>query len=825
MFENYVKTAFRNLMRQKLFSIINIFGLAIGLAACMLILLFVRDELSYDNFWAKSDEIYRLEGNINLAGRVPIDVPSAMAPAAPALLSDFPELEQAARLIYINEADVRIAEERFQDALLIADPSVFELFDFNILEGSLEGALVRPTDVVLSKRLARKYFGDAQALGQTIELSPGGSQTFNVIAVVDDIPATSHLVFDMIVGMAPRYFLPAAAGRPNGLENWGSLSFLTYLTFREGTDTSAFTKQIPAFLDRHVPDTIREIVRKAPSELFGMKLVAIEDIHLESPQSFIGRPSGDIQTIYAFIGIAVLILVIAIINFINLSTAFASKRSKEVGVRKVVGAQRKDLIIQFLSESAMMVCVALLLGLVFVELLLPWYGDFTSKLLAFNFANDPLLLLGLAGLAVVVGLGAGMYPAFVLSHFKPVVVLKPSAGTGENSKGGLRWVLVVFQFAISIGLIAATTILFSQTRYAQTKPLGFEKDNVLVVLPNGASDYSQSSEQLMERIRRYPDVIDVTKSTSVPGSSGQANTTVRLTEAADMDPIPLRSVNVDFNFFETLGIPILAGRSFSADFGDDISVDFGVNDRKEQSNAIINERALRSLGFSNAEEAIGRTILNGQNPVTTLTIVGVVGDAHFRSLRAEIDPDLYRVDRRNLSIISARFKAGQGKAVIDKVNRDWSVFYPNDTLQTLYLDEGLESLYQQDRLRGIMLAVFAGLAVLVSCLGLLGLSSFTIEQRTKEIGVRKIMGASMTNIMHLLLWQFTKPVLIANVIAWPVVWYFMSEWLSGFAYRIDMDVLPFALAGVFALVIAWFTVGLHVLKTAKSSPIKALRYE
>lgn len=825
MFENYVKTAYRNLMRQKLFSAINIFGLAIGLAACMLILLFVRDELSYDSFWAKSDGIYRLEGKINLAGRNSVGVPSAMAPAGPAILADFPEVKEITRMSYANGAGVRVGDKRFQDSVLIADPTLFTMFDFSIIEGSLKGALGSPSNLVLSKSSALKYFGSTAVVGETLDLSIGGDETFYVVAVVEDIPTTSHLVFDMAVAMAPRYFQPNAAGRPNGLDNWGSMSFLTYIEFQDGMDTEAFMRQMPAFLDRHVPDTIREIVRMDPSELFTLKLVALPDIHLLSVASGTDRPNGDIQTIYAFVGIAILILAIAIMNFVNLSTALASKRSKEVGVRKVVGAQRKDLIIQFLSESAMMVGVALLLGLVFVEILLPWYGDFTSKLLAFDFANDPLLLLGLCGLTVVVGLGAGMYPAFVLSHFKPIVVLKTGGGTVEGNKGGLRWVLVIFQFAISIGLIAATTILFSQARYAKTKPLGFEKDNVLVVFPSGDPDFSQSSERLMERLRRYPDVVNITKSTAVPGSSGQANTTVRLSDAADMDPIPLRSVNVDFDFFETLAIPVLAGRSFSRDYSDDISVDFGVDDRKEQSNAIINERALRSLGFSSPQEAIGRTVLQSQNPVTTLTIVGVVGDAHFQSLRSEIDPDLYRIDRRNLSILSARFKAGQGEKLIADLTSDWQAFYPNDPLQTLYLDEGLEGLYEQDRSRGIMLAVFSGLAVLVSCLGLLGLSSFTIEQRTKEIGLRKIMGASMTNIMRLLLWQFTKPVLIANIIAWPVVWYFMGDWLSGFAYRIDMDAVPFLLAGVVALIIAWFTVGLHVLKTAKSSPITALRYE
>lgn len=826
MFENYVKTAFRNLMRQKLFSTINIVGLAIGLAASILILLFVRDELSYDNFWAKKDQIYRMQGTVHLPGRTPSGgASSAMAPATPALLADFAEIANITRITYVNSTSVRVGNDQFLDNLMIADPALLTMFDFNVVEGSLDGAMDRPTNIILSRSMAQKYFGDTPAVGQTVFMTQGGDETFNVVAVIEDIPATSHLNFDLAVPMAPRYFVPTVTGRANGLENWGLLGFLTYIEFKSGVNVAAFSQQIPAFLDRHVPDTIREIVKIAPSELFRMKFIQLPDIHLKSLTSGTTRPSGDIESIYAFLGIAILIMGIAIINFINLSTAYASRRGKEVAVRKVVGAKRTDLMVQFLGEAGLMVFLALLLGLVLVEVSLPWYGTLTAKILQIDFANDPLLLMGLAGLAVVVGLGAGLYPAFVLSHFKPVVMLKSSGGSVEGNKGGLRWVLVVVQFAISIGLIAATAILYAQTRYTQTKELGFDKENVLVVMPNGDARFSQTSEQLMDRMKRYPDVVDVTKSSTVPGAGGQANTTVRLSDAETSEPIPLRTVNVDFNFFETLKMPIVAGRSFSEEYSSDITVDFGENDRREQSNAVINMRAVRILGFASAEDAIGKTILHSRNPVSALTIVGVVADAHFQSLRAEIDPDLYRIDRRNLVLPSLRVKAGRNAQVLEALSKDWEELFPNTSLQTLYMDEGLDQLYAQDKLRGMMLGTFAVLAVLVSCLGLLGLSSFTIAQRTKEIGLRKVMGASMTNIMRLLLWQFTKPVLIANIIAWPVVWYFMSEWLSGFVYRIDMDVLPFAIASVFALVIAWFTVGLHVLKTARSNPINALRHE
>ena len=821
MFKNYLVAALRSMARQRLFSAINILGLAIGLAACILILLFIRDEVSYDGWLPGAENIYRVEMMANIPGRDRFVTSQSMPPLKDAFLTDFPEAQTATRLFY-DPVGVTAGDRSFLDSFMFADATLFEVFDVPFLEGNAATALADPNSVVLSETMARKYFGQGSPLGKTLTIVYDVARDYRVTAVTKDLPNNTHFILDAVIRINPADFLTDEG--QNQLERWGSISFYTYIRFRQGTDLTAVGERLNPFMDRHFPTSITDRMNMTGSELFAPKLVNTRDIHLYGGERGTIKPRGSVATLIAFGSIAGLILAVACINFINLSTARASRRAKEVAIRKIVGASRRELFVQFQSEAFLITGFATLLALALVELALPWYNEFSQKLMAAQFAGDPVVQVGLLGLLVVVGMGAGAHPALVLSAFRPTRILGATTSGGDGSKN-LRTVLVVIQFAISIGLLIATSVIYAQTTYARNFEPGFIRQNMLVLYGIRRNEVKPVADTLVEQLRRHPDVLSVTRSGVVPGDSGWVHFSVRRPGEPDNQSIVMSQLAVDFDFFKTYGISLIAGRSFDPARSVDIFQEDDGSPQKSAASAVINMAGVKRLGFASPEDALGQVVITVGANQTDLTIIGVVHNAHFELARNTAPATVYIVERDDTGPITVRFKSSDLPGFLADIDRMWNDLVPQIPISRVSLDQNLTALFAADESRGQMLAIFAGLAVLVGSLGLFGLSAFTVERRTREISMRKVMGASVSNIVGLLVWQFSKPVLIANLIAWPVAFYFMRDWLDGFAFTIELGPRYFVGAGLAALFVAWVTTAGHALRVARSSPIEALRYE
>ena len=822
MFANTVLTTFRNLARHRLYTLINIVGLAVGLAAAILILLYVKDELSFDTYLPDSGRVYRFEGAANVPGRPQVRATGAQGPAGDTLLADFPERIEVATRILSAQGTVSRGDTKFDEPVLMADPNLFEVLKFPLLAGDPKTALAGTTAIAISERIARKYFGTDNPLGQTMSILVINQQREYVVsAVIRDVPATSHIDPDIVIMLDAGYFPSRGANFPSFLESWGSLGFLTYLRLAPAVDVGALEANFPQFIDQHLPDRVSKAVNMKPHEFFEYNLVRLRDIHLHGAPVGVLKPRGDVRTLAVFSLIAALILAIASINFINLATARSTLRAREVALRKTLGARRANLIGQFLGETVVLVLIALFLAGVIVELSLDSYNSFISKVVTFDIFGDPATILGLMSLVLVIGLGAGLYPAMLLSSFRPARELRANQSSSVGSRG-LRAFLVIAQFAISIVLIVGTLVIYNQTRFANNLDTGFLKDNILVLRGLGGAGQTLSRQTFVERLRRDPDVVDIGLTSVVPGDQPESNSSITLPDAPD--PILISTISVGLGFFETIGVKPLAGRLFSKEFGKDAIIAAGSRQPNTEASAIINVSAVKSLGFGTPEEAIGKTFVNGVNIKVMTTVVGVVPDVQFRSARDALRPEFYNLNGNSGSVV-VHYRTADLPAFLSRIDALWSDIFPDREIRRLFLDEHLADLYLSEQTRGQMLAAFSILAVLISCLGLFGLASFTAARRTREIGLRKVMGARARDIVGLLLWQFSKPVLIANVIAWPVAWYFADDWLKGFRFHIDLGLGTFILAALVALAIAGLTVAGHALKVARGNPVNALRYE
>lgn len=812
MLRNYFKIAWRNIVGNPLFSAINIVGLAIGLACCIIITVFVRYETSFDQQWPNADRTYRVtrdffSNNLRLAAVAP--------PIAPLLAEDFPEIEDITRFLNAGSAAIVIDGKSFlAEGVAVADPNVFEFFEFEFIDGNPATALSKPTDMVLTRRAAERYFGSADPIGKTLLFM--GQAQLTITAVIEDLPSNTHMAFEMLGSMEA---VPLLMG-PDEMQNWGSNNYYTYLRLPAGYDPDQLSSRFPTFLDKHRGD--------GDSDGNALGLQRLTDIHLTSDRDGEWRDNGSLTTVYTFSAVALVVLLIACINFMNLTTARSTQRGKEVGVRKVVGATRGQLIMQFLGESTLLVACAMLLSVVLVELSLPFFASFLELPLTFSLANPSTLGVLLVGV-LVVGLLAGSYPAFYLSHFRPVEVLKGRASGGGS--GWLRKTLVVFQFATSIALLIATGVVIAQMQYARNVDLGYERaNNIVTALPFFAPLW-ETYEPLKAELEAHADIESVVYSSRVPGMRNlDGSGYIPDGEQITMDAVVgLSDIKVDYQWFDHYQVPFLAGRAFR---DNERRIEKPTQDNPvTRGVAILNESAARRFGWDPAQ-AVGKILRQPMDrdlvKFVDREVVGVIPDIHFASLHNEMKATVYAEPNEGYGRrLSIKVSARDPSSAIAHLESVWARLLPDQPVSWEFLADNFDALYRGEQRQAQMFGMFSAFAIFVATLGLFGLASFTTERRTKEIGIRKVMGASVKDIVLLLTSDFTRLVLVANLLAWPTAYYFMTQWLNRFVYKAPFAQWAwlFVASALAALAVAWITIALQASRAASSRPVLALRYE
>jgi len=803
---NYLKTALRNLARHKGYSLINLLGLSIGIACCILILLYVQDEFSFDRFIPDYKNTHRVVLDIETPEGGEINLARTPPPWGPSLVEEFPEVESYVRFktplvswLVSNEAEnIRFNEKGFY----FADHTVFDFFDFQLLKGDPQTALLEPRTVVLTETAADRYFGNRDPMGQTLRLD--NTHDFLVTGVMQDVPRNSHFSFDMLASISTLGAVAIYGGTDYLTWSRGlGPDLYTYIRLLEGASPEGLEAKLPEFLRAHMGEAMDRIRVR-----FNARLQPLSDIHLRSNLDAEIKANSDIRYVYIFSAIAVFVLIIACINFMNLATARSARRAQEVGLRKVVGAHRNQLIFQFLGESTILSLLALLVALVIVPVSLPFFNSLSGKSLTLDLGN-PLALLIIFGLTLFVGFLSGSYPAFFLSSFETVAVFRGSLKAGR-ANAWLRKFLVVFQFALSIIFIIGTGVVYRQLHFVRDKVLGFDKEQV-VVLPMGDPRARQIYMTFKERALQSPRVRAVAGASSVPG--GLIGAMLLLPEGYEAgSEVTMETFFVDHDFVEAMGIEMMTGRDFSLEYSTDINEAF-----------ILNETAVERLGWD--EQALGKQIT--MQGFRTGRVIGVVKDFHAKSLHQRIEPLVLQIADNPDAFLQlvVRISPGNIEDALEDIREAWIQVYPNDPFAFTFLDEDFDSLYRSERLRGRIFLTFSLLAVFIACLGLLGLASFTAEQKTKEIGIRKVLGATESSIVRLLSLEFMRLVLASGLIAFPLAYLIMDSWLKNFAYRINMPWELFFLSVGLASIIALFTVSFQAIRASLTNPVDSIRTE
>jgi putative ABC transport system permease protein len=814
MFQNYLTIALRNLKKQRFYTLINITGLAIGVAACLIIVLFVVNELSYDKHYSDYERLFRVQSEIKF-GDNHLIMAVTPAPLAETLVKDFPEVEASARFWNNDTYIFKRGDESFKEPFCVyADSSVFRIFDMPFIAGDPATALKEPNTVVISRKAAEKYFPGKDALGQSIV--DNDNQAWKVTGVIENIPSNSHFYFDFMMSLVSNEY--------NKDSNWLSNNFHTYLKIREGADAKALEGKFTTMIDTYAGPQARAALGsdftmekfRASGNKIEFTLIPVADIHLKSDRFAELGANSDITYIYIFSTIAAFILIIACINFMNLSTARSSNRAKEVGIRKVMGSVRSHLIRQFLIESVLLSVFSFLIAILIAWMAIPLFNELALKELSLPFGS-PVFWSLIVAAALFTGVLAGLYPSFFLSAFRPVNVLKGNLALGTKS-GIVRGALVVFQFWISIVLVVGTIAVNRQLNYIQNKKIGFNKDQVIVITDAYAlGDQLQSFKNEVEKDSR---IVSGTLSSYLPVSGTSRGDNTHWPEGkspTDENMVSLQVWNVDYDYIKTLGMKIKEGRDFSRDFPSDSSA------------VILNEAALKMFGYQ--EDPIGKKIATFADGFTTdptklqvSTIIGVVEDFHYESLRQHIG-SVGLFLGKSTGRISFRFEAKNTQDVIQSIEAQWKKFGPGLPFDYSFLDEDFGNMYSAEQRLGEIFSVFAILAIIIACLGLFALSAFTAEQRTKEIGIRKVMGASISSIVVLLSKEFGKLILISFVLAAPVAWCGIDRWLESYTYKTEVGVFVYLLAGFAAFGIAWLTMSFQSIKAAIANPVKSLRSE
>ena len=812
MFKNYFKIAWRNLVKNKTFSFINIIGLASGLACFILIALYVADELSYDRFNEKAGRIYRINSDIIFGGNE-LHLAVASDPMGAALKKDYPQVEEFVRFFTSGGSKLIKKGNEFirENNVAHADSTLFDVFTIPVIAGNAKTALNEPNTVIISESTAKKYFATTDAVGKNIETDDDGKTLYKVTAVIKDIPHNSHFTFDMIFSM------------DNVNYQWGNFlshNHQTYLLLKPGTDHKAFEKNFSPFIDKYVVPQAAQFMQIKSMDEFekaGNKLeyslMPLTEIHLRSGRVAELNVNGNIQYVYIFSAVALFVLLLACVNFMNLSTARSASRAKEVGIRKVVGSEKRSLIKQFLTESILTTVISTAFAIAIAWLCLSWFNNLSAKQLDISDLLQTRYLVFLIALPLIVGLLSGLYPAFILSSFNPIVVLKGKL-SGGLKRSTLRNVLVVGQFTTSIFLIAATIIVFRQLNYIQTKKLGFTKDQVLIV--NGTGALGNNRDAFKNEVSQFSGVKAATYAGYLPVSGSSRNDVSFSSEAAmtSTNSVNMQVWNIDHNYIPLMEMEIIKGRNFSKDFGTD-------------SNAtIINETAARLLGWG---EPVGKKLYTFfqdgfGNKLISREVIGVVKNFHFESMKEDIGPLCFRL-ADNSWATAFKVSTTDIKQLVSNIESKWKAMAPGMPFSYHFMDESFDNMYRVEQRTGKLGLTLAVIAILIACLGLFGLATYTAEQRIKEIGVRKVLGATIPNIISMLSRDFMILVLIASALAIPLAWWAMSQWLEDFAYRINIGWWIFFAAAVIALLIALITVSSQAIKAALANPVKSLRTE
>jgi putative ABC transport system permease protein len=834
MWRNYVTVGIRALLKNKTYAFINIFGLGIGLAACLMLLLYVRYERSYDEWLPGAENIYQVQAHFqNPDTGEENDFQQSPYVSGPALRKDFPQIESSVYALLTTPIVMRDGEPLSTQDVFFVNDLFFDTIPLPLVQGDPRTALLSPGSVVLSETEARRYFGDANPMGQTVTMiSRGNSIDARVTGVMRDLPRNSHMRTTMIVRFDPISYFGVEA--EDFMSQWGWNSGWNYVRLRDGTDVNAINSSMPAWEERNIPDQTIGDQTTNQGDFADWRLTNVRDIHL-GPAAHNGgmSPGNDERTILTFTIIAFLILGMACVNFTNLATARASQRAREVALRKVLGASRKQLMTQFLMESVLLAGMAMLLALALVELTLPALSNFLDADLRMSYFGEGSMLLPIVLLTVLVGAAGGVYPAFYLSRFQPAQVLKANKSTAEaGGSGRLRSILVVSQFAVSIGLIICTGVVYAQTVYARNVDPGFRREGIFQIDVN-RRQISDRIETLQREIGRVPGVVSIGR-TGIGIDPINQNGTGVAVPGRDQ-PVNVGNYTMDDNFFRIIGVEFVAGRDLTENRPMDV-------DPRAQSatpdedralvarglNVVANTLATERLGFRTPQEAVGAqlhmSIADEEAGPVPITIVGVVSDTRFRSIREPLEPIIFRVADYGATNLVVRYE-GSPTEIRERVQQAWHRIAPDAPMEADFSENIVAELYEAEQARAQLFAGFALLAVIVACLGLFGLAAFTAERRTKEIGIRKVLGARTRDIVRLLAWQFSKPVIIANLIAWPIAWWAMRDWLNTFDARIDLGPTPFVIAGLLALAIAIGTIAGHAFKVARANPIHALRYE
>lgn len=830
MWRNYWTVAVRALAKNRTYSIINIAGLAIGMAACIMILLYVRYERSYDDWLPNAQNTYQFQAWYPhpKEGDPLLSQMSAYVSKA-AITKDFPQVERAGYILSSSPVILKDGQASTAKDYVFTDDDFLKVVQLPMLYGT---SLPSDGTAVLSQSEAVKRFGTDQAVGRTITtVSKGVSRDFKVSGVFKDIPKNSHLKLNAILRTD---FNSYWADNPEFLKQWGWQSGWVYLKLKPGTDVKQLQAQEPAWEKRNIPDEFNDGIRYNQGDDQDWHFVNVRDVHLGKAQNGAMTPGNDSKTIATFAVIALLILGMAIVNFTNLATARASQRAREVALRKVLGATRKQLIVQFVAESVLISAVAMLLALALVELLVRPFAAFLDASIALDYFGRDGILLPAVGLTLAVGLVSGLYPAFFLSRFQPAQVLKANRSAADTpGSGRLRAGLVVLQFAVSTGLIICTGVVYSQIVYARTIDPGFKRDHILQVENIGRRELLPRGDMIVEQMKRLPGIVAVGRTDLGMDTGNHSSSGVILPGATKS--IDLGTYQVDSGFFDAMGLKLLAGRWFDPNRPmDDETLPYPPEPAAEQAltargaNVVINALAVKQLGFKSPQDAIGKVVRSrlaaSTSDAANLTIVGVIGDSRFGSVRQAIEPLMLSQSRAGPDWMVIRYR-GNPSEIEAEVARKWKQLAPTVPFEARFSEDIVRELYKAEDSRGKIFAAFSLLAVIIGCLGLFGLAAFTAERRTKEIGIRKVLGARTRDIVRLLVWQFSRPVIIANLIAWPIAWWMMRDWLNTFDQRIALTPVPFVIAAAIALAIAIATVVGHAVKVARANPIHALRYE
>jgi len=808
MIKNYIKTAFRSLMKNKGFTFINVFGLALGLATCLLIVFYVFDELSYDRYNVKADRVYRLNYDIKFGG---VQNPYAItpAPAAAALKADFPEIEQVTRFRNRGGNKVKKGNQNIQEERMVyADNSIFDVFTLPVVSGNEANALKDPHTVVVTEDIAKKYFGNTNVVGQVLTFND--TSQFKITAVIKNIPKQSHFHFDFFMSMPT-----IAESRDN---SWLSNNFNTYILLKPGVNYKSLAAKLPEFLHRHAAAQLQAAIHlgfaafEKNGSYLKFTLIPLKNIHLQSAMLDEFEANGNIAYVYIFSAIAIFILLIACVNFMNLSTARSANRAREVGVRKVLGSPRKYLVAQFLTESILVTLVGAIIAVFAAWAFLPLFNQLSGKELVVTSQILGWLIPALFIIIIVIGCLAGSYPALFLSGFKPIEVLKGKLAAGFKG-GTLRNFLVIFQFAISIFLIIGTLVIYNQLKYIQNKDLGYNRDHILIVkniwtLGNGANAFKQE-------IKELAGVKNATLSNSLPTDNGNDNTSSFFKSPVidQKGAVLSHTWNVDEDYIPTLGIKMVAGRNFSKDMATDSSA------------AIVNEAFAKLFGYTHPVDQFVYAPANSELTKTTrLHIIGVVKDFNFKSLRENVPPLIISL-APNMGVLSIRIKTADIPGLLAQVKNKWKDVSRNQQFNYSFMDQDFDAIYRSEQRMGAISIAFTSLAIIIACLGLFGLAAYAAEQRTKEIGIRKVLGAKVSTIVTMLSKDFIKLVVVSIVIATPFAWWAMQKWLQSFAYRQDIQWWVLVSAGFGAILIAFITISFQAIKAAISDPVNSLRSE